>query len=464
MNTWLDHRGTISIIVTTYGTDSFYTQACLESIRRWKNAQHELIVVSHDESPLLRAYLDACALSGLIDRLIYAEPNHGHTRSFNLAFSYARGDVVFNICNDIKIGPSLVDDCAWQLRNDPQLGMIGWHWYNEGTFWRNGEIVTYSVREAEEPDLKPEEIEKIVNASWFTGKCFRSIGTKWLQLCNTSFCGIRRELLAQLGGGFGREFAHYWADDFLNYAVLDQGLDIRHFDQQFRRREFFHEFQYDNTDVEDRHRHLDKLVCDDAYLDTIRLIHGGMSEQESILLHFLARAIPERSTVTNVGVWLGSSAIVLLAGLRDQEVHFRFIDCFDLPGISQMSAQPPVTQEQFLRNIAPFVGPRHTVEVIQANTLELDRFPSSDFFFVDAGHTKQCITHDARLVRIALNHGGIAAFHDYGQPSWPDVKPVLDSEYPHIAAFETVGVFRSDELQREAYHWPERTASAVRGQ
>src|SRR5438067_13713184 len=101
MNCILARPSIISIVVTTYGTDTYYTQACLEAIRRWKNSHHQLIVVVHDESALLRAYLDACCEDGLIDQLILAVPGHGHTRSFNLGVEDAIGEVVFNFCNDI---------------------------------------------------------------------------------------------------------------------------------------------------------------------------------------------------------------------------------------------------------------------------------------------------------------------------------------------------------------------------
>ncbi len=453
-------RREISVVITTFSTDSYYTQACLEAIRRWKNTNHELIVVTHNESPLLRAYLEVCVVDGLIDRLVYAERSHGHTRSFNLGASYASGEVVFNVCNDILIGPSLVDDCAWQLCDDPQLGVIGWHWYNEGTFWQDGEIKTFTLRDPDNPDLAPEHIECIENAAWYTGRYFAGIGgRKWIQLCNTSFFGIRRDLLRRIGGGFGPEYPHYWADDFLCYAVLDQGLDVRNFDAKFRRREFFREFQYDNTDVDDRHRHADRIVCTDASMDAIRLMNGGMTEQESTLLHMLARAVPDGSSVTNVGVWLGSSAVVLLNALKDKRIHFSFLDCFDLPGISHMSAQPPVTGQQFRRNIAPFVGPRHTLDVIRTNTLERQAFPRSDFFFVDAGHTKECISHDARLVRAALADGGVAAFHDYGQPAWPDVKPALDEVFPGIEAFQTIAVHRASNPDRQRHEWSGQVVS-----
>lgn len=448
----------ISLIVTTYGTDSYYTQACLEAIRRWKSPHHELIVVSHDESPLLRAYLDSCAADGLIDRLVFAVPGHGHTRGFNLGVRHATAEVVFNICNDILIGPSLVDDCAIQLRRDPQLGLMGWHWYNEGTTWRDGRVVEYSVRDGENPELSSEKIATFESARWFTGRYFEGIGGRfWINLCNTAFFGIRREVLDRVGGGFGPEFSHYWADDFLNYAVLDQGLDIRHFDGRFRGTPYFAEFQYDNVDVEDRRRNADMVRYNGAFLDTIALYNGGMSQAESVYLHLLAKAIPENSTVLNVGVWYGASAVVLLDAMKSKRARFHFIDCFDLPGISEMSAQWPVTQEQFESVISPYVRPHHEITITRANTLTLGAFPPADFVFLDAGHTAECIAHDSRLVNQALSAKGVATFHDYGYPGWPAVKPTLDDEFKQLDAFETVAVHRRTQPMREEYHWPDPT-------
>ena len=444
----------ISIVVTTYGTDTRYTQACLEAIRCWKNGHHELIVVTHDETPLLRAYLEACVAEGLIDRLVYTSPGHGHIRSFNLGVKYATADVVFNICNDLEIGPSLVDDCAHKLRHDPQLGMIGWHWYGEGAYWRDGRIAEFLLKNQDVPNLPPTEEANIRAAPWFTGRAFASLGgAKSLCLCNTSFFGMRRDLLDSLGGGFGPQYPHYWADDFLSYAVLDQGLDVRHFEEKFRRAEFMGEHAYRHLDAPDRRRHEDALNYGGAFLPAIGLLGGGMAEHESVFLHVLARAIPDGATVTNVGLWRGSSAIVLLDALKSKRINFHFIDAFDLPGVSEMSAQGPVGREECLKYLEPFVGNRHTVRIVRANTLGLDRFPKSDFIFIDAGHTEECITHDARLTRACLTARGVAAFHDYGCPIWPAVKPALDREFPGIECHATVGVFRANTPPRETYTW-----------
>jgi len=446
----------ISLVVTTYKTDTLYTQACLESIRKWKNHHHQLIVVSHDESPLLRAYLDASSSDGLIDRLVYAVPGHGHTRSFNLAVRYSAADVVFNICNDILIGPSIVDHCAWQLRSDERLGLLGWHWYSEGTVWRDGRVIEHSLRDPRKPNVTSHEEECIRRAQWFTGRLFDSLGGPvWLQLCNTSFFGARRNTLDKVGGGFGKEFPHYWADDFLNYAVLDQGLDVRNFPREFRSKEFFSEFQYCQTDVQDRRRHEDSVRLTDPFLDSIRLYQGGMSVAESVYLFLLAKSIPAGSAVTNLGVWKGASAIVLLDALKDKQIRFHFIDCFDLPGVSSNSGQPPATQEEFLRNISPYIRPQHTIHMEKANSLDLESLPSSDFVFVDAGHTQKCIRHDARLVQKCLKSRGIAVFHDYGQPLWPAVKPELDEVYSPLEVHGTVAVYRRQYPTREEFRWSE---------
>lgn len=449
----LQRPDAISIVVTTYGTDTYYTQACLESIRRWKNSHHELIVVSHDESALLRAYLNACFADGLIDKLLWATPGHGHTRGFNLAYRNANAQIIFNICNDILIGPSLVDDCAYKLRNNRQLGLIGWHWYNEGTFWNGDTISEYKLRDDSKPFLSEDDQSKMRSSKWHTGRAFKALdGPKWLCLCNTGFFGARKEVIDRIGEGFSPEYHHYFADDALNYAVLDLGLDIHHFEAKFRQRAYFHEFQYDNIDVPDRHRHDDMLQFDGAFLDSIRLLGGGMSEEESIFLYLLAKSIPNGATVTNTGVWRGSSAIVLMDALKDKRIHFNFIDCFDLPRISNMSGQGPVSKDEFQKYIDPYIACGHTVHVTQANTLEMNCFPVSDFVFLDAGHTEECIRHDARLVADCLTPNGVAVFHDYGSSQWPSVKPELDKLFIPLKTYRTMAVFQT-EPKRVSYEW-----------
>ena len=234
----------ISIAVTTYGTQSFYTHGCLEAIREWKTERHELIVACHDGSLLLEHYLRACAKDRLIDRLIFTPPGYGHTMGVNRCFAEAHGRWLFSVANDIALGPAIVNDCAHRLETEPQLGLIGWHWYNDGTFWQDGRIVRYQLRDDASPNMEARDEQNVRSASWFTGRTFEALGgPKWLCLCNTAFFGIRREVWDAVGG-FAYVYRHYWADDFLNYAVLDQGLNVEAFAEKFRNNHHFHEIQY----------------------------------------------------------------------------------------------------------------------------------------------------------------------------------------------------------------------------
>lgn len=438
----MDNCPNSSIAVTTYGTQSFYTHACLESIREWKSKRHQLIVATHDESLLLDAYLSACVRDGLINHLIHAPHDNGHTRGVDDCFGVSQHDYFFNICNDILIGPAILDNCSMKLREDPGLGMIGWHWYTEGTFW-NGSNLEWHPRDSKDPNklMGEKDQSNCRNAKWYTGKAFNAMGGfKLCCLCNTAFFGIRSDLFRKVGP-FSGPYRHFFADDFLNYAVLDQGYSISHFEKRFRNRNHFHEFQYDNVDVQHRHRNLDRIdipVKLEGFLDALQ---GGLTREERSLIYWMARSIPDGATVLNLGVWMGASMILFLQGMNRGKVVG--VDCFNNPSISSMSGQPPVSLDTAKSTVLPFTKNDQDVSFIEANTLENPRLVNADYIFVDAGHTKECIENDIKLSMKYLNPGGTLIFHDYGQPMWPHVKPLIDSAFgSKVKSFHTLAVVK----------------------
>jgi GT2 family glycosyltransferase len=231
----------LSLVITTYGGETAHTQACLGRIRRWKRPEHEVIVVVHDESPTLRVFLELCRRLGIVDRLVLAESDHGHVRSVNLGFALSRAELVFNACIDMRIGGRLVADCAEILRTKPSAGMIGWHydWSPdcEGSFWRDGKLIT-SIRhpDATTPGgrLLEEQLINIRGAAWQTGRTLDSVGDLRFTCCNGSFFGIRRSVWDRLGGFDESLYPIHFADDFLTYAVLDQGLDVLNVPSRYR--------------------------------------------------------------------------------------------------------------------------------------------------------------------------------------------------------------------------------------
>lgn len=428
---WLEgeafNRDIVSIAVTTYGTQSFYTHRCLEAIRSWKAPRHELVVACHDPSALLEFYLQASAKDGLIDRLVMTPPGYGHTMGVNCCFEAARGRLFFNVANDIELGPAILDDCAQRLSRDPQLGLIGWHWYNDGTYWDGDRIVGYRLRDEQHPDMAPEDEQNVRRAPWFTGRTFDALGgPRHLCLCNTAFFGIRRELWQAIGG-FSGPYRHYWADDFLNYAVLDQGLNVEAFPAKYRNDAHFHEIQYSHTDVQDRRRNLDAIPIPDQLDRYLEFLGGGLQPDERQVLYQLARSLPDGSTMLHVGLWRGTGLVLCMAALS--HATFIGIDCFDMPEVAAQSAQPPVCRDEVIDYLQPFLLPGHTIQLIKADTTTMASFPRADAIFIDAGHTEPCIENDVRLAKAAIKPGGLLIFHDYGQPSWPAVKRTIDANF-----------------------------------
>jgi predicted O-methyltransferase YrrM/GT2 family glycosyltransferase len=437
----------ISLAVTTYRTQSYYTHACLESIRTWKTNQHELIVACHDQSLLLEFYLRSCLQEGLIDTLLFTDHDYGHTRGVNLCFEKAQGELIFNIANDMLIGDAIVGDCAIKLARS-SIGIVGWHWYSEGATWQSDGTLKHDLRDATDPFLTSEHEGNIRGSHWFTGKLFEGLGgPKWIQLCNTAFFGMRKEVWDHIGGFDYEKYPHYWADDFLGYATLDQGLDVIHFDPEFRQRPYFAEFAYDNMDVEDRHRDEDRIALPPALESFTHYLSGGLSEAERQLLYQLARSLGPHKTVLHVGLWRGAGLVLFLKAMQNQPAEFIGIDCFEDGEVSQFSMQPPVSEAECVGNVVPFLATHHNLRLISANTLELNEFPSADVIFIDAGHTKECIEHDVRLAKEAIKPGGILIFHDYGQPSWPDVQETIDANFKvcQIRTFDTLAVIQLNE-------------------
>ncbi len=234
-------RPELSLVVTTYGGESAHTQRCLGAIRLWKQPHHEVIVVAHDESPTLRAFLELARSLGIVDRIVLAESGHGHVRSVNLGFALTRAEIAFNVCIDMRVGGQLVADCAELLRTAPGAGMVGWHYdwsvECEGSRWRHGKLESTTRRpDAAMPggQLSPEHVANVRRAAWHTGRVLESVGDFRFTCCNGSFFGIHRALWDRLGGFDERLYPVHFADDFLTYAVLDQGLDVLNVPRRYR--------------------------------------------------------------------------------------------------------------------------------------------------------------------------------------------------------------------------------------
>lgn len=292
--------GASSIVITTYGGECGHTQACLGAIRRWKAAHHEVVVVVHDETPMLGQFLRFCETLGIADTIVYAESGHGHVRGVNLGFEHATSDIVFNLCIDMRIGSSVVDSLAARLIDHDHVGLVGWHYdwdaATDGSIWErdaHGDPVALNVtpripNPGDDPGrLSPEQEAAIRGAAWSTGRTLAATGTARFTCANGSFFGLRRQLWNALGGFDERSFPVHFADDALTYAVLDQGLDVENLPADWRCGRSPQHF----LALTDRkwQKRADPERGRDEIVWTIEDRIDGLTERENVFLELLSR-------------------------------------------------------------------------------------------------------------------------------------------------------------------------------
>lgn len=166
---------------------------------------------------------------------------------------------------------------------------------------------------------------------------------------------------------------------------------------------------------------------------------GYLTGAEVDALGELARGLPDRPLVANVGAGAGTSALAFLEARDDLRLWTvdRQVAGSALGGLgSEMEAVRDAGLDDPLR-YAQVAG--DSAEVGKAWWFQLD------LVFVDAGH----LEHEARADLGAwiphVKLGGLVVVHDYGSPDWPGVKAAADDlldGWELVLAVDTVRAYR----------------------
>ena len=145
--------------------------------------------------------------------------------------------------------------------------------------------------------------------------------------------------------------------------------------------------------------------------------------------------LPRHSTIVEVGVEHGRSTSILAQVSNEIGHGLYLID----PFINKAVAPGFLTM--MLEIGAPFhLYVMRTKDII--DPFINDRPP--DFriglLHIDGDHMRGNVVIDCQILLSLVARGGYACFHDYGRPSLPDVKPVVDA-YTKNERWEEVGTF-----------------------
>jgi predicted O-methyltransferase YrrM len=177
---------------------------------------------------------------------------------------------------------------------------------------------------------------------------------------------------------------------------------------------------------------------------------GYLFHEEVDALQQLARALPDKPHVVNIGAGNGTSGLAFMEARPD--LHLYTIDI-------QLESSPfgcLAGEEAVFRDAGCWGDPRH--QQIHGDSKEVGRrWPQEwgvalDLVFVDGGHQYHETLGDLTLWLPLLKPGGIMAVHDYEKTTkvWPGVdravREVLVGKYEKVLQVATLIAFRTPEV------------------
>jgi predicted O-methyltransferase YrrM len=165
-------------------------------------------------------------------------------------------------------------------------------------------------------------------------------------------------------------------------------------------------------------------------------IDGWLRVEEARTLYDLARGLPDRPVVVEIGSWQGKSSLVLGSALRHKRAaELHCIDPFNADGddASRDNYSERATRlggtllDRFRANMAAadllqIVRPRpgYSHDLVGEFRAPLD------MVFIDGDHAYEAVLRDYRDWSPLLRPGGVLAFHDVGRSATPGPARVID--------------------------------------
>jgi predicted O-methyltransferase YrrM len=143
-----------------------------------------------------------------------------------------------------------------------------------------------------------------------------------------------------------------------------------------------------------------------------RKIGGWLSNQEGYFLYQLAKGLPQKAVIVEIGSWKGKSAVWLLNGIKNDQgaVLFSVDPHF---GAQKNNRQKVDTYTEFEANILQS-GLRSKVKSILKTSKEASKEfnKNIDLLFIDGSHKYETVQQDFLAWSPKLNPGGWVVFHD----------------------------------------------------
>ena len=147
-------------------------------------------------------------------------------------------------------------------------------------------------------------------------------------------------------------------------------------------------------------------------------IEGWLLESEGKWLFHAARSLPRDATIVEIGSFKGRSTCCLAAGCRGSQKRVFAIDAFDggvdLPSVNTL---PDFSRNLLVCGVSSYVEP---VVGLSSKVARTWRRPIH-LLFIDGSHAYEDVLADFAGFFPRVVPGGIIAFHDVINETWPGV-------------------------------------------
>ena len=193
-------------------------------------------------------------------------------------------------------------------------------------------------------------------------------------------------------------------------------------------------------------------------------IDGWLKYNEATALYLMARLLPPRSTIVEIGCWKGKSVYCLARGLR-KNCQLITIDPFDASGepenyelYKQREGETPLF-DQFLDNMKKLNVLDRIKPLKGLSNKFVGQFSKIDLLFIDGDHSIEGCDFDFLNYSPYISIGGYIVFHDFDKsrddlgPTWVINNRVLPSnDYDFFGNFDSLWIARKKQISTYSIH------------
>jgi predicted O-methyltransferase YrrM len=179
------------------------------------------------------------------------------------------------------------------------------------------------------------------------------------------------------------------------------------------------------------------IVKSASYLD--RMVQVALPDQrtpillDTAVLLALAKLVRPR-TIFEFGTYLGIQTLNLAVNFPETRIYTLDLDEASLQGLQQDVNDKPLTQThlEYQRELA-FLSTPHEKRISRlygdSNKYDFSGLTNQmDLIYVDGGHDRTTLESDSKnaFKMLSPGHAGCIAWHDHGNPTYPQVREYLD--------------------------------------